>query len=138
MGNSVARLAYTNEATSAAWAVVGRRGLTGVPATPEAEAQLFLDVAAELRRQALGMPPGLTRTSLAAAVREVGGGRGRGGSGRAWRGRLPGGHVDRSRWLCCLPRLPSCPSFPPAPSARSQMTQGASSNPVAAAVQRGN
>ncbi|KAI7836045.1 hypothetical protein COHA_010076 [Chlorella ohadii] len=86
MGNRVARLAYTNEATAAAWAVVGKRGLTGVPATPEAEAQLFLDVSAELRRQALGMPPGLNRTSLAAAVRE--------------------------------------------------MTQGACSNPVAAAVQR--
>ena len=72
MGNRVARLAYTNEATAAAWAVVGKRGLTGVPATPEAEAQLFLDVSQELRRQALGMPPGLNRTSLAAAVREVG------------------------------------------------------------------
>lgn len=71
MGNRVARLAYTNEATAAAWAVVGKRRLTGVPATPEAEAQLFLDVSQELRRQALGMPPGLNRTSLAAAVREV-------------------------------------------------------------------
>ncbi|PRW21018.1 ribonuclease P complex subunit [Chlorella sorokiniana] len=71
MGNRVARLAYTNEATAAAWAVVGKRGLTSVPATPEAEAQLFTDVAAELRRQALGMPPGLNRTSLAAAVREM-------------------------------------------------------------------
>ncbi|PRW21033.1 regulator of nonsense transcripts 1 (RENT1) [Chlorella sorokiniana] len=71
MGNRVARLAYTNEATAAAWAVVGKRGLTSVPATPEAEAQLFTDVAAELRRQALGMPPSLNRTSLAAAVREM-------------------------------------------------------------------
>ena len=71
MGNRVARLAYTNEATAAAWAVVGKRRLTGVPATPEAEAQLFLDVSQELRHQVLGMPPGLNRTSLAAAVREV-------------------------------------------------------------------
>ena len=154
MGNRVARLAYTNEATAAAWAVVGKRGLTGVPATPEAEAQLFLDVSAELRRQALGMPPGLNRTSLAAAVREVGWLAGRGWGcgcmavGARW-GRwgihgthhdAPALHVHNLHKAAHAPaprnsnrkaqiHSIASPTLPP------QMTQGASSNPVAAAVQ---
>lgn len=79
MGNRIVRLAYTDECSAAVRAVLQARRQSGLAALPapgaEAERELYSSVYVELHKKGLGMPPGYDRRTVAAAAREVRGGR---------------------------------------------------------------